>query len=228
MKVGVAWPRPRLAEVVPRILFRRRRAGEAVGQAKHVLQAGLDAGDLAIAQFVVKQFCPKPRGGLVVLDLPQITSAAALLEAQNLVLQAVARGEIATGDGQALMSMMLQIAKTLRLVAQEEENQALPDRAHPARSESCETADMSGPEVRDPEDEEVAPTPSPPPIDLAPFAALEVRSEAVLSSLAEPPPVERDQALPVPLGGRLVVAPALREGEAVMDAHVDLEFARVA
>src|SRR5215831_6745512 len=36
--------------------------------------------------------------------------------------------------------------------------------------------------------------------------------------LSQPPAVERDQPLPVPLGGRLVVTPALREREAVMDA----------
>src|SRR5262245_44881638 len=44
----------------------------------------------------------------------------------------------------------------------------------------------------------------------------------------KPSPVERDQALPVALGGGLVVAPALREGEAVMDAGLDLELASVA
>jgi len=37
--------------------------------------------------------------------------------------------------------------------------------------------------------------------------------------------VERDQPLPVPLRGRLVVAPALREGEAVMDAGIELNLA---
>ena len=38
--------------------------------------------------------------------------------------------------------------------------------------------------------------------------------------------IERDQAFPVPFGGRLVVAPAFREGEAVMDARLDFELAR--
>jgi hypothetical protein len=113
------------------------------------------------------------------LELPQITTAAELLQAQNLVLQAVARGELATGDGQALMSMMMQIAKTLRLVAQEE-HQALADRAHPARSDSAHLPDISGPEARGPEDERlIALAPPPlPPIDLAPFAALKVRPDA--------------------------------------------------
>ena len=41
----------------------------------------------------------------------------------------------------------------------------------------------------------------------------------------EAPAVERDQALPVPLGGRLVEAPAQRDGEAVMDAGVELDLA---
>jgi hypothetical protein len=183
-------------------LFGKKWAGEAIAQAKLVLQLRLDEGDLAAAQFVVRHFCPKPRGGLVTLDLPQIKTAADLLQAQNTVLQAVARGEIATGDGQALMSMIMQIAKTLRLVAEdevvaEEEHQALPDR-------------------------------EPPPIDLTPFTVLKVPPDAMPSPLAESPPIERDQTLPVPLGGGLVVAPALREGEAVVDAHVDLELARAA
>ncbi|SEN94715.1 hypothetical protein SAMN02990966_00636 [Rhodospirillales bacterium URHD0017] len=41
----------------------------------------------------------------------------------------------------------------------------------------------------------------------------------------QPTPIERNEALPVPLGSRLVVAPAFREGEAVVDAGVDFEFA---
>lgn len=36
--------------------------------------------------------------------------------------------------------------------------------------------------------------------------------------LPQAPAIERDQPLPVTLGGRLVVAPTLREGETVMDA----------
>src|ERR1051325_8664427 len=43
--------------------------------------------------------------------------------------------------------------------------------------------------------------------------------------LAEAAAVERDQALPMPLGGRLVVERAPGEGEAVMDARVELDLA---
>src|SRR6516164_9639989 len=39
------------------------------------------------------------------------------------------------------------------------------------------------------------------------------------------PPIKRDQPLPKPLRGRLVVAPALRESEAVMDAGVEFDLA---
>ena len=39
------------------------------------------------------------------------------------------------------------------------------------------------------------------------------------------PPIKRGQPLPVPLGGRLVEAPAQRDGEAVMDAGVELDLA---
>jgi hypothetical protein len=104
------------------------------------------------------------------------------------------------------MAMMMQIAKTLQLVAEEEDER-------PA-------------ETRD-EVEPALPA-APPAIDLAPFTVLKVRPDAAPASLAEPPPIERDQPLPVPLGSGLVVAPALREGEAVMDAHVDLELAQAA
>jgi hypothetical protein len=154
-------------------LFGKEWTEKAVMYAKTVLQFRLEKGDLAAAQFVVKHFCPKPRGGLVTLDLPQIKTAADLLQAQNTVLQAVARGEIATGDGQALIAMTMQIAKTLRLVAPEQETQALPDREPLARSESCESADVSERDARGPEEDVTSPEP-PPPIDLAPFAALNV------------------------------------------------------
>src|SRR4249920_3614593 len=45
---------------------------------------------------------------------------------------------------------------------------------------------------------------------------------------AQSAPIKRNQSLPMPFGGRLVVTPALREGEAVVDAHLDLELARIA
>src|SRR5205085_1682026 len=41
---------------------------------------------------------------------------------------------------------------------------------------------------------------------------------------SEPAAIERDQALPVPLGRRLVVDLALREGEAMVDARIHLEL----
>src|SRR5882724_13307612 len=50
----------------------------------------------------------------------------------------------------------------------------------------------------------------------------------VTATSAQSSPVERDQAFPVALGGRLVVAPALREGETVMDTHLDFELAGIA
>src|SRR6516165_3808536 len=42
---------------------------------------------------------------------------------------------------------------------------------------------------------------------------------------AQAPPIKPDQPLPMPLRGGLVVAPALREGKAVMDAEVELDLA---
>ena len=39
------------------------------------------------------------------------------------------------------------------------------------------------------------------------------------------PPIKRNQPLPVALRGRFVVTPAMREGEAVMDAAVELDLA---
>jgi hypothetical protein len=48
--------------------------------------------------------------------------------------------------------------------------------------------------------------------------------EAAGPGLPQAPPVKRDQPLPVPLGGRLVVAPAPREGETVMDAGIEFDL----
>jgi hypothetical protein len=45
-------------------------------------------------------------------------------------------------------------------------------------------------------------------------------------TLAQPTAIERDQALPVPLGRRLVVDLELRKGETVMDAVAKLVDAR--
>src|SRR5262249_9498724 len=50
--------------------------------------------------------------------------------------------------------------------------------------------------------------------------------ERILRSLSQPPAIERDEPLPMPLGRGLVVAPALREGEAVMDTGMELDLAR--
>jgi hypothetical protein len=59
------------------------------------------------------------------------------------------------------------------------------------------------------------------PRQIAPKSTAE---EALAASLPQTPLVECNQPLPVPLGGRFVVAPALREGEAVMDAGVEFDL----
>lgn len=51
--------------------------------------------------------------------------------------------------------------------------------------------------------------------------------EAHAVTLAQPPAIERDQPLPMPLGRRLVVAPALWEGEAMVDAEMHFELAGI-
>src|SRR6476469_11229717 len=58
-------------------------------------------------------------------------------------------------------------------------------------------------------------------------ASVEI-ANVIRSMSAEPPTIERDEAFPMTLGGRLVVAPALREGEAVVDAHLDFELTAIA
>ena len=45
-----------------------------------------------------------------------------------------------------------------------------------------------------------------------------------IRGLPQAPTIERNQPLPMPLGCGFVVAPALREGEAVMDAGVELDL----
>src|SRR3954454_11382964 len=55
------------------------------------------------------------------------------------------------------------------------------------------------------------------------FARIAPRNDRRASS--QSPAVERDEALPVPFRRRLVVAPALRKGEAVMDARIELDLA---
>src|SRR5437588_1684537 len=52
-----------------------------------------------------------------------------------------------------------------------------------------------------------------------------LRSAEYSWNALKPPPVKCQQALPVPLGGRLVETPASGKGEAVVDARVYFELA---
>src|SRR5258707_10775789 len=63
--------------------------------------------------------------------------------------------------------------------------------------------------------------------NIAAIAAERIRF-IVFSSLAQSTPIECDQPFPMPLRRRLVVAPPLRESEAVMDAHLDLQLPTIA
>ena len=56
------------------------------------------------------------------------------------------------------------------------------------------------------------------------FAEVKRRERHCLRGLGHAP-VEREQALPMALGGGLVIAPAPRKGEAVMDAGMNFELA---
>src|SRR3984893_2223666 len=51
-------------------------------------------------------------------------------------------------------------------------------------------------------------------------------ARSFLAATGQPTAIERNQPLPMPLGSRLVVAPALRKGEAVVDPGIEFELAR--
>jgi hypothetical protein len=78
-----------------------------------VLQKALDAGDLSAAKFLVKHCCPRPRGGVVQLDLPATDTLDGVDAAQEAVAQAMARGEVATGDAERIDKMLDRRRRTL-------------------------------------------------------------------------------------------------------------------
>ena len=139
-------------------------------QAKKVLQEALDARNLSAAKFVLKHALGTPRGGKVQLDLPATDTASGVDEAQQVVVQAVADGEVATGDGKTLFDMLETRRKSIASRSAEEREAAREDVHEEARG--TEHAPVFG---------AVAPTGSEPLRLYGPLAPLEDEHELTLS-----------------------------------------------
>jgi hypothetical protein len=82
-------------------------------RAREILQKALDDGDQSAARFLVKHCCPRPRGAVVQLDLPATDTLAGVDAAQEVVVQAMARGEVATGDAERMIKIFDRRRRTL-------------------------------------------------------------------------------------------------------------------
>ncbi|UYN93147.1 MAG: hypothetical protein KIT25_13830 [Enhydrobacter sp.] len=70
-------------------------------QAREVLQQALDKGSESAAKFVIRMVCGQPRGAVVKLDLPRTDTMAGVDEAEQVVIAAVASGELSAADALA-------------------------------------------------------------------------------------------------------------------------------
>jgi hypothetical protein len=103
------------------------RDGEDATVARIVIDKAL-AGDAVAARFIVDRLTPRPRGRAIELDLPEGSSAAAILAASNATIQAMASGEI-TPDEALMVTRLLDFRlKALAAAAREEarEHSSLP------------------------------------------------------------------------------------------------------
>ncbi len=69
---------------------------------------------------MVARLSPKPSGLRIELDLPEIKSAADIRTAQSRVTQAMARGQISTGEAQAITGVLAHHLRAIELALLDE------------------------------------------------------------------------------------------------------------
>jgi hypothetical protein len=86
-------------------LIREHLRPDAPQRAAAIIDTVLDSQKMEGVR-ALRQLSPRPTGETIEIDLPEIKRAADILVAQNRVMQATARGEIATERAQELMRML--------------------------------------------------------------------------------------------------------------------------
>ena len=95
------------------------RAVEALmnGEAEAITRAMIEAavgGDIQSAKFILERVGPAPRKDVpVMLDLPEITTAADITQAMARIVEAVATGEMTPIEGNAVSGLIEGFRKTL-------------------------------------------------------------------------------------------------------------------
>ncbi|NNM55852.1 DUF5681 domain-containing protein [Acidocella sp.] len=77
--------------------------------AEAIVKAVLDAaqkGDMSAARLVLDRIAPARKGSVVMLDLPPVSDAAGVTQALAAVVQAMAAGEIAPDEAQAVSAVL--------------------------------------------------------------------------------------------------------------------------
>ncbi len=90
---------------------RRHRALERVAQSEAIplLQTVINAaksGDMMAAKIILDRVWPRPRSAPINVDMPPTETPSDIRAAMHDLLSRVARGELTTEDGQALIAMM--------------------------------------------------------------------------------------------------------------------------
>ena len=79
------------------------------GEAEEITRAMVDAakgGDMAAARFILDKLVPAVKERPVSLELPNIDTASNAAGAQNVILQAVAKGELLPGEANVLSGIV--------------------------------------------------------------------------------------------------------------------------
>lgn len=79
------------------------------GEAEEITRAMVDAakgGDMAAARFILDKLVPTAKERPVSLELPNIDTASDAAGAQNVILQAVAKGELLPGEANVLSGIV--------------------------------------------------------------------------------------------------------------------------
>ena len=79
------------------------------GEAEEITRAMVDAakgGDMAAARFILDKLVPAAKEPPVSLELPNIDTASDAAGAQNVILQAVAKGELLPGEANVLSGIV--------------------------------------------------------------------------------------------------------------------------
>lgn len=120
---GLSRGRPRGSRNKATILM-EQLGSEAPQKAVKIINDELDAGARWAAAMVVRVM-PRLRGNVIEIDLPAIRTAADVQDAQARTIEAMAHGEITTGDAQTAIDILQNHLRTIEVAVLEKQLEAL-------------------------------------------------------------------------------------------------------